>query len=148
MTKSWSKQEYKVRLVPCPRCESIYGKKRYSCTRWSWVVIFTLRPIDPGKSRVPHWIGGWVGPRPGLDVWRKCGAWCAQKAGCQHRRFRILPGTLLLLRHSQNLTPVRSQVLLETVTLGYPLPDFARCLAELFRLHQYNPICYEMNQNA
>jgi hypothetical protein len=41
-------------------------------TRWRWVVCFTLRllnpwEIDPGT----HWIGGWVGPRAGLNAVEK-----------------------------------------------------------------------------
>jgi hypothetical protein len=39
------------------------------CTRWSWVVSFTHRPLYPqGKSPGTHWIGGWMGPRAGLDT--------------------------------------------------------------------------------
>jgi hypothetical protein len=34
-------------------------------TRWGWVVSVTPRPrFTPGT----HWIGGWVGPRAGLDA--------------------------------------------------------------------------------
>jgi hypothetical protein len=38
-------------------------------TRWRWVVSFTPRPLYP-RERAPstHWIGGWVGPRAGLDA--------------------------------------------------------------------------------
>jgi hypothetical protein len=37
-------------------------------TSWRWVVSFTPRPLYPrGKSHSTHWIGGWVGPRAGLD---------------------------------------------------------------------------------
>jgi hypothetical protein len=37
-------------------------------TRYRWLVSFTLRPLHPqGKSPWIHWIGGWVGPRDGLD---------------------------------------------------------------------------------
>jgi hypothetical protein len=49
------------------------GEWRYSSsivdlgTRWRWVVSFTLREIGPGT----HWIGGWVGPRAGLDAVEK-----------------------------------------------------------------------------
>jgi hypothetical protein len=37
-------------------------------TRWRWVVSLTPRPLYP-RERAPgtHWIGGWVGPRAGLD---------------------------------------------------------------------------------
>jgi hypothetical protein len=27
--------------------------------------------LRPGKKPGTHWIGGWVGPRAGLDFWRK-----------------------------------------------------------------------------
>jgi hypothetical protein len=37
-------------------------------TRWKWVVSFTPRPFHPRrKSAGTHWIGGWVGPKTGLD---------------------------------------------------------------------------------
>jgi hypothetical protein len=32
-------------------------------TRWRWVVDFMPRPLYPSGT---HWVGGWVGPRPGL----------------------------------------------------------------------------------
>jgi hypothetical protein len=37
-------------------------------TRWRWVVNFTLWPLYP-QERAPsiHWMGGWVGPKTGLD---------------------------------------------------------------------------------
>jgi hypothetical protein len=37
-------------------------------TSWSWVVSFTPWPLYP-RERAPdaHWIGGWLGPRTGLD---------------------------------------------------------------------------------
>jgi hypothetical protein len=38
-------------------------------TRWKWVVSFTPGRFAP-RERAPgtHWIGGWVGPRAGLDA--------------------------------------------------------------------------------
>jgi hypothetical protein len=47
---------------------------------WRWVVSFTPRPLYP-RERAPgtHWIGGWVGPRAGLDDMEK-------------RKFLTLPG--------------------------------------------------------
>ena len=36
-------------------------------TGWRWVVSLTLRPLYSGTHR----IGGWVGPRAGLDVWKR-----------------------------------------------------------------------------
>jgi hypothetical protein len=38
--------------------------------RWRWVVNFTLLPLYPQTKGplVTHWIGGWVGPRAGLDA--------------------------------------------------------------------------------
>jgi hypothetical protein len=39
-------------------------------TRWGWVVSVTPRPRFTPGGRTPgtHWIGGWVGPRAGLDA--------------------------------------------------------------------------------
>jgi hypothetical protein len=39
-------------------------------TRWGWVVSVTPRPhFTPGeRTSGTHWIGGWVGPRAGLDT--------------------------------------------------------------------------------
>jgi hypothetical protein len=38
------------------------------CTSQRWVVSFTPQPLYPrGKAPGTHWIGGWVGPRAGLD---------------------------------------------------------------------------------
>jgi hypothetical protein len=38
-------------------------------TRWRWVVSFTPRPLYPQrKNPSTHWIGGWEGPRGGLDA--------------------------------------------------------------------------------
>jgi hypothetical protein len=39
--------------------------------RWGWVVIATPRPIYPREIPGTHFIGGWVGPRTGLDGWEK-----------------------------------------------------------------------------
>jgi hypothetical protein len=37
-------------------------------TRWRWMVSFTPRLRYPhGKNPCTHWIGGWLGPRAGLD---------------------------------------------------------------------------------
>jgi hypothetical protein len=42
-------------------------------TRWRWVVSFTPRPLyTQGRAPGTLWIGGWVGPRVGLDtVWKR-----------------------------------------------------------------------------
>jgi hypothetical protein len=38
-------------------------------TRWRWVVSFTPRSLYPTEMFPDtHWIGGWVGPRAGLDA--------------------------------------------------------------------------------
>jgi hypothetical protein len=39
-------------------------------TRWRWVGNVTPRPRFTPGERIPgtHWIGGWVGPRAGLDA--------------------------------------------------------------------------------
>jgi hypothetical protein len=41
----------------------------YLNTRMIWVVNFTPRPLYIPEERAPgtHWIGGWVGPKSGLD---------------------------------------------------------------------------------
>jgi hypothetical protein len=41
--------------------------------RWRWVVGFTPRPLYSSgeKASSTHWIGGWVGPRTGLDAMGK-----------------------------------------------------------------------------
>jgi hypothetical protein len=37
-------------------------------TSWRLVIGFMLQPLYPRESaRGAHWIGGWVGPRTGLD---------------------------------------------------------------------------------
>jgi hypothetical protein len=38
---------------------------------WGWVVSTTPRPLYPRERRGTHCIGGWVGPRVGLDVCEK-----------------------------------------------------------------------------
>jgi hypothetical protein len=54
-----------------------WGERRYSsylyltsATRWGWVVSVTPQPRFTPGERIPgtHWIGGWVGPRAGLDA--------------------------------------------------------------------------------
>jgi hypothetical protein len=41
-------------------------------TRWTSVISFTCRPRYPREiARGTHWIGGWVGPRSGLDATEK-----------------------------------------------------------------------------
>jgi hypothetical protein len=38
-------------------------------TGWRWAVIFMPRPLCPQeRAACTHWIGGWVGPRAGLDA--------------------------------------------------------------------------------
>jgi hypothetical protein len=39
-------------------------------TRWGWVISIMPRPRFTPGERTPgtHWIGGWVGPRAGLDA--------------------------------------------------------------------------------
>jgi hypothetical protein len=39
-------------------------------TRWGWVVsVMSLPHFTPGERTLgTHWIGGWVGPRAGLDT--------------------------------------------------------------------------------
>jgi hypothetical protein len=47
----------------------------FAC-RWRWVVSFTPLPLCPrGKNRGTPCIGGWVGPRAGLDELAKKEKW-------------------------------------------------------------------------
>jgi hypothetical protein len=64
-------------------------------TWWRWVVSFTPQPLYPReKAPSTHWIGGWVGPRAGLD-------------NVEKTKFLTLPGLELRpLGH-----PARSQSL-------------------------------------
>jgi hypothetical protein len=52
------------------------GEQRYSSTlsltsALDWVVIATPRPLYPRKRPGTHCVGGWVGPRAGLDGCKK-----------------------------------------------------------------------------
>jgi hypothetical protein len=38
---------------------------------WGWMVNTTPRPLYPQERLGTHCIGGWVGPRAGLDVCEK-----------------------------------------------------------------------------
>jgi hypothetical protein len=38
--------------------------------RWEWMVDATPQPLNPWERPGTHCIGGWVGPRDGLD---RCG---------------------------------------------------------------------------
>jgi hypothetical protein len=41
-------------------------------SRWRWLISTTPLPLYPqGNSRSTHCMGGWVGPRAGLDVMEK-----------------------------------------------------------------------------
>jgi hypothetical protein len=37
-------------------------------TRWEWSASYFVRLIPGEIVRGTHWIGGWVGPRAGLDA--------------------------------------------------------------------------------
>jgi hypothetical protein len=61
-----------------PRHEGVWGNGCLDSraldlgTSWRWVLSFTPRPLyDRKKSAGTHWIGGWVGPRTGLDYVEK-----------------------------------------------------------------------------
>ena len=43
----------------------------YAVCSWGWVVNTKPRPLYPRKRPGTHWVGGWVGPRDGLD-------WCGK----------------------------------------------------------------------
>jgi hypothetical protein len=63
----------------------------YLDNRWRWMFIFTPRPLY-AKERAPdtNWIGGWVGPRAGLDAveWRKIVCPCRESnPGRPARRY-------------------------------------------------------------
>jgi hypothetical protein len=110
------------------------------------VVSFTFLPLDLREKMGSHFIRCCVGPRAGLDV--SGDVLCPVLTEGTVTDLGVLPETLQLLDLSQNVIPVPFQVLLGTVTLGSPLSDLTRCLSEPFKLHQHNPTCYEMNQNA
>jgi hypothetical protein len=41
-------------------------------TKWRSVVSFMHRPLySPGNDPGTHWIGGWMGPRAGLNAMEK-----------------------------------------------------------------------------
>jgi hypothetical protein len=105
-------QQVKVKLSLCLtnlalRHEGVWGSWCIDphfldlSTSWRWMVSFTPLPLYPSE-RAPgtHWIGGWVGPRAGLDYVEK-------------RKFLTLPG--LELRPLSR--PARSQSLYR---LRYP----------------------------
>jgi hypothetical protein len=52
--------------------EVLQGEEIYSLlnldARWGWVVNAMPRPIYPRKRPVTRCIGGWVGPRAGVDT--------------------------------------------------------------------------------
>jgi hypothetical protein len=68
------KKKVKVSLyTPWRRIgERMYSSYSFltSVTRWGWVVSVTPRPRFTPGERTPgiRWIGGWVGPRAGLDT--------------------------------------------------------------------------------
>jgi hypothetical protein len=55
-----------------------------------WVVSVTPRPhFNPGESTSgTHWIGGWVGPRAGLDSWARRKILCPCRASNPDRHAR------------------------------------------------------------
>jgi hypothetical protein len=62
-------------LIKSPHHEGVWGSGGIVQffldlgSKWRWVVRFTPRPLYPrGKNPGIHWIGGWVGPRAGLDA--------------------------------------------------------------------------------
>jgi hypothetical protein len=71
------KEEVKVKVSSYTPWRRTGGERRYSsclyltsATRWGWVVSVTPWPRFTPGERTPgtHWIGGWVGPRAGLDA--------------------------------------------------------------------------------
>jgi hypothetical protein len=71
-------------------------------TSWRWVVSFMSRPLYPRGPPPPttHWIGGWVGPRTGLD-------------GMEKKKFLSLPGLELRPLHRKKLCIVLDSVFWE-----------------------------------
>jgi hypothetical protein len=88
-----------------PRHEGVWGSEYILVdprfhefgTSWRWVVSFRPLPLYL-EERAPgtHWIGGWVGPRAGLDDVEK-------------RKFLTLPGLELrpLCRPARSQSPYR-----------------------------------------
>jgi len=67
----------KDKVHPWTGHEGPEGEQRYSPTLsltsaldWGWVVNATPRPLYPWERACTHCIGGWMGPRAGLD---RCG---------------------------------------------------------------------------
>ena len=79
-----------------------------SALRWGWVVSTTSRPLYPWERPGTHCIGGWVGPRAGLD-------------GCGKSRPH---------RDSISDRPARSESLYR---LSYPGP-----FSDKYKLHKYS----------
>ena len=49
----------------------VTGHEGSEGARWGWVVNATPRPLYPRESPGTHYMGGWVGPRAGLDGYEK-----------------------------------------------------------------------------
>jgi hypothetical protein len=71
--RSWKKKKIKV---SCYMPWRLMGERRYnSYSYWTsaldggeWSASRPGRALPPGKGPPVHWIGGWVGPRAGLDA--------------------------------------------------------------------------------
>jgi hypothetical protein len=114
----WWKNNFKIsykktkkkkgKVVPLRSREAIFGWQEVQLllflnfgTRRGWVVSITLRPRFTAGKRTPrtHCIGGWMGPRAGLEA-------------------EIRGKTLRLCRGSIPGRPVRSQALYRLSYLG------------------------------
>jgi hypothetical protein len=65
----------KVKLSLSTPCRRIVGVKvqlhSFLTLALQWLTSHPGRFFSPGNNPGTHWIGGWVGPRAGLDVLEK-----------------------------------------------------------------------------
>jgi hypothetical protein len=80
--------------------------------RWLWVVSATPRPLYPRERPGTHCIGGWVGPRAGLN-------WC----GKSHFYRNSIPGPPQLSRYTDWAIAAHSTDLLIFINLNGGHPD-------------------------
>jgi hypothetical protein len=104
------------RYMPRRQMEEWMYRSTYSClgTSWRWVVSFTPWERAPGT----HWIGGWVGPRTGVD---------------EMERRKILPLLGLALQPLGH--PARSQSLYWLHSPGSQLANVARIRVSLVNIN-------------
>jgi hypothetical protein len=120
------------------------GEWRYSSiildlgTRWRWVVTFTpLSRFTTGEGApATHWIGGWVGPRAGLDAVEKRTILYVRPL--QYRLSHpdsASDSNILLLRNSVHIF-IGVKVIFVIVVVNKKLSQFFRIVKQQFTLSQ------------